>query len=63
MAQHKDVAVRLNFIHNLPAMLQILDSTDQLRQSYLKLCKDHSREIKIKCVSCFLEVDFHSFGT
>lgn len=55
-AFHRSPEVRKNFIHNLPAMIPLFEAKDQLRQIYAKLFKDPCKEVKVKCVVCFLEV-------
>ena len=37
-------------------MLQMLENKDQIKNMFIKMFKDPNKEIKIKCVICFLEV-------
>ena len=43
-------------------MLQLFDNKEQLRHMYAKMLKDPCKEIKIKALSCFLEVSLFQQG-
>ncbi len=48
--------VRKNFIYNIPAMMQMLENKELLKNIFIKMFKDPNKEIKTKCVICFSEV-------